>query len=249
MAAIGFMTIPEISDKMPDAIEYIFEYLLSNLNTMKRIMVVEDHPIVAATTSQIIRQYLPDAECREVNTFRRAVELIAQEEFDLVVMDLSVPGGNTVDMIARLRALHPQLRVLIFTGLDEALFALPFIKAGANGFLSKKSPESELRRAIDTVLFRNKIYVSDEVHDLTMHSYFKPGRKTADGLDALSQRELEIVRLFYARKGVSEIASILHLSTSTINTHRVRIFRKMDVENLIDLVMKYEMLINGEEGS
>lgn len=224
-------------------IGYIFEILNGlTYKKMKKVLVVEDHPIVSAATCQVITQYVPDVECTEVSTFWRALELVGLEEYDLVVMDLGVPGGNTIEMITRLRSIRPGIRILIFTGLDESLFALPFVKAGANGFVSKKVPESELRRAIDTVLFRNKIYVSDEVHDLTLSSYFKPHRKEGSGLETLSEREMEILRLFYARKGVSEIASILNLSTSTINTHRIRIFRKMDVENMIDLVLKYELL-------
>lgn len=221
---------------------------------MKKILIVEDHPIVATATHLAVRQYLPEAECTEAGSFWKAAEMVAAEEYDLVILDLGIPGGNSIQMIEKLRTRRPLIRILIFTGMEESVYALPFVKAGANGFLSKKASEAEFRRALDTILFRNKIYVSEEIHDLTLTSYFKPRKKGNEALDALSERELEILQLFHARKGLSEISTILNLSTSTVNTHRVRIFRKMGVENMIDLIMKYEVLLRAgnperEQGS
>ncbi|SDN09580.1 response regulator transcription factor [Siphonobacter aquaeclarae] len=214
---------------------------------MKRILIVEDHPIVATATTLAVSQYLPDAVCVDTNSFWKALELVETEPFDLVILDLGIPGGNSIQMIEKLRSRQPKVRILIFTGMEENVYALPFVKAGANGFLSKKASDAEFRRAIDTVLFRNKIYVSEDIHDLTLTSYFKPKKRGGEELEALSEREMEILQLLHARKGISEISTILNLSTSTVNTHRVRIFRKMGVDNLIDLVMKYEVLIQSRQ--
>lgn len=215
---------------------------------MKRILVVEDHPIMSAGTCQMVRNYLTDAVFTEVDTFWKALQAANTEEYDLVIMDVGIPGGNSVQMVEKFRTMHPHLRLLMFSGYDESIYALPYVKAGANGFISKKASESEFRLALETVLFRDRIYLSDDIRDLTLNTYIRPQASqslTSNALDQLSIREKEVLQLFYARKGVTEIAAQLNLSTSTVNTHRVRIFKKMGVDNIFDLIQKYEQLYEG----
>ncbi|MDQ6480560.1 response regulator transcription factor [Dyadobacter sp. LHD-138] len=216
---------------------------------MKRILIVEDHPIMSAGTCQMIRSFLTDAVFTEVDTFWKALHAANVEQFDLVIMDIGIPGGNSVQMVVKFRSVHPNLRLLMFSSFDERIYALPYVKAGATGFISKKASETEFRRAIETVLFRDRIYLSDDVRDLTLNTYIKPHAIqvfSPNVLESLSIREKEVLQLFYARKGVTEIAAHLNLSTSTVNTHRVRIFNKMGVDNIFDLIQKYEQLCHGE---
>lgn len=213
---------------------------------MKRILVVEDHPIMSAGTCQMIKNYLADAVFTEVDTFWKALQAASGGPYDLVVMDIAIPGGNSVQMVEKFRAMYPSTRLLMFSGYEESIYALPYVKAGANGFVSKKASESEFRVALETVLFRDRIYLSDDVRDITLNTYIKPQTPSTNSLDLLSIREREILQLFYSRKGVSEIAAVLNLSTSTVNTHRVRIFKKMGVDNMFDLVRKYEQLYDGQ---
>lgn len=212
---------------------------------MKRILVVEDHPIMSAGTSQMVRKFLTDAVVTEVDTFWKALQAAGSETYDLVIMDIGIPGGNSVQMVERFRSMFPTLRLLIFSGYEESIYALPYVKAGANGFISKKASESEFRQALETVLFRERVYLSDDVRDLTLNTYIRPQGQATNSFDSLSIREKEILQLFHSRKGVSEIAALLNLSTSTVNTHRVRIFKKMGVDNMYDLVIKYEQLYGG----
>lgn len=212
---------------------------------MKRILVVEDHPIMSAGTCQMIKNYLADAEFTEVDTFWKAIQAAGTQDFDIVIMDIAIPGGNSVQMVEKFRSVYPHVRLLMFSGYEESIYALPYVKAGANGFVSKKASEQEFRLAIETVLFRDRVYLSDDVRDLTLNTYIRPQSQPTSTLDTLSIREKEILQLFYSRKGVSEIAALLNLSTSTVNTHRVRIFKKMGVDNMFDLVRKYEQLYPG----
>lgn len=185
---------------------------------------------------------MADADCIEVDTFWKAVQAVKSEIFDLVIMDIAIPGGNSVQMVEKFRDVHPNVKLLMFSGYEESIYALPYVKAGANGFVSKKASESEFRFAVETVLFRNRVYLSDDVRDMTLNNYIKPQTTLINTVESLSIREKEILQLFYRRKRVSEIASLLNLSTSTVNTHRVRIFKKMGVDNMYDLVQKYEQL-------
>lgn len=210
---------------------------------MRRILIVEDHPIVAMATTLSIRRHLPDIDCFQADSFWNALELVKAKPFDLVILDLYIPGGNSIQMIERLRSLQSQVRILVFTGLEEDMYALSFIKAGANGFLSKKSSDPEFRLAIETVLFRNRIYISDKIHQETLALYFKPQKGENNAFSILSDREMEILQLLYARRRLSEICEILHLSPSRVSNHRMQIFRKMGVDNIVDLVKKYELLM------
>jgi DNA-binding NarL/FixJ family response regulator len=212
---------------------------------MKRVLIVEDHPIMSAGTCQMIRNFLVDAVFTQVDTFWKALQVAGTDDFDLVVMDIAIPGGNSVQMVDKFRAMHPHLRLLMFSGYEESIYALPYVKAGANGFVSKKASEVEFRLAVETVLFRDRVYLSDDVRDMTLNTYIKPQVPNMNSLGLLSIREREILQLFFFRKGVSEIAAVLNLSTSTVNTHRVRIFKKMGVDNMFDLVRKYEQLYEG----
>lgn len=209
---------------------------------MIQVLVIEDHPVMSIGTCHLIKKIINDAVFTQVESFWKALEVAGSIAFDLVLMDIAVPGGNSVRMVEKFRALFPCPRLLMFSAYDETIYALPYIKAGAHGFLSKKASEGELKLAVETVLFKNRIYLSDEVHDMALNSYIKPQSTRVVGLDSLSTREREIVQFFYSRMGVSEIAEALNLSTSTINTHRIRIFKKMGVDNLSDLMRIYEQL-------
>lgn len=209
---------------------------------MKRILVVEDHPIMSAGTCQMIKNYMANSECVEVDTFWKAVQMVRVENFDLVIMDIAIPGGNSVQMVEKFREIHPSMKLLMFSGYEESIYALPYVKAGANGFISKRASEPEFRTAVETVLIRNRVYLSDDIRDMTLNNYIKPQTILLNTVESLSIREKEVLQLFYRRKRVSEIASLLNLSTSTVNTHRVRIFKKMDVDNMYDLIQKYEQL-------
>jgi two-component system, NarL family, invasion response regulator UvrY len=209
---------------------------------MKNILVVEDHPVMSAGTSLMIRNCLPEAKIIEVDTFWKAIQVADTTQLDLVIMDIGIPGGDSVQMVEKFKIRWPNLRLLMFSAYEESVYALSFIQAGANGFLSKKATESEFRLAVETVLLQNRVYVSNEIRDLSLNMFMKNRTAPTNVLSTLSIREREIIQLFIARKGTSEVAAILNLSTSTVNTYKVRIFKKMGVDNLIDLVRKYELL-------
>ncbi len=210
---------------------------------MKRILIAEDHPIMSAGASQMLRKCIPDAEITEVTSFWKACQAAENLVFDLVIMDIGIPGGDSVQMVQTFRSRWPAARLLMFSGYAENVYALPFVRAGAHGFLSKKSSENEFRQAIETVLVHGKIYLSQTIKDLSLDIYIN-GSEAAGALPhtSLSIREKGIAQLFFERKGVTDISSILNLSTSTVNTHRVRLFKKLGVNNMIDFVRKYELL-------
>jgi DNA-binding NarL/FixJ family response regulator len=147
-----------------------------------------------------------------------------------------------VRMVENIKSRRESQKILIYTSFDEDLYALSFIKSGANGFLSKHALEADFKVAVETILFQDKTYLSEKIKEQSFRLFIKSGKPGDDTTDSLTLREREIMQLFLAGKGISEVAGLLNLHTSTVSTHRIRIFNKMGVDNMIDLARKFEML-------
>ena len=143
-------------------------------------------------------------------------------------------------MIKSLRAVQPGVPILVYTGRDEKLNAISYIKAGTNGFLSKNSCEEELVKAIETVL-EGKRYFSGELWQLIISNFSENNSPGANPMESLTKRELEITELLISGKWTKEIAETLDLKETTISTHKLRIFQKMKVSNVIELFKKIEL--------
>ncbi|KAA0993502.1 response regulator transcription factor [Dyadobacter aurulentus] len=209
---------------------------------MKHILIADDHPLMRGGTRQIVVGFIPDAKITEADSFKKAILAAEKESFHLVIMDIGMPGGNSVKMVETFKRRWPDTKILMLSGFEETLYALPFVKAGADGYISKDAPESEFRTALETVLFRSKLYLSESLKEESFRMFMQSGKSHEDTSEKLSLREREIVQLLLAGKGISEIASLLDIHTSTASTHRIRIFRKLGVDNVMDLARIYNIL-------
>ncbi|MGG7666954.1 response regulator [Dyadobacter sp. BHUBP1] len=209
---------------------------------MTKILLVEDHPVMRAGTRTILHSFLGNCQITEVDNFKRAINAIIEEEFSLVILDVSIPGGESVKMIENIKSRRSEQKVLVYTSWDENLYALEFIKAGANGYLTKDASEAELKVAVETIIFQNKMYLSQNVRDQGFNMFIKSGKTLESPQEQLSLREREVVNLFLTGKSVSEVSSLLSLHPSTVSTHRHRIFQKLGVNNMMDLAKKLGVL-------
>jgi two-component system invasion response regulator UvrY len=209
---------------------------------MIRILVADDHPLMRAGTSRALDSFIAEVSIVEVNNFKKAIHAVETTVFDLVILDIAMPGGNSVKMIEAFKNKRPELPVLVFSCYDEKLYALSFLKAGAQGYISKDASESEFKKAVEGIIFHKKVYISEDLREESFRSFMRTGRKGNDPIETLSVREREIAQMFISGMGVSEIAAVLDLHTSTVSTHRIRILRKMGVANVIDLAKKLAIL-------
>ncbi len=201
---------------------------------MKRILIAEDHSIVMIGTKQLLKNLLPDAEISGVDNFKKAVQALGKQPFDLIIMDINIPGGNNVNMIHTIRAKQADIRILVFSSYDEQLYALPFLKAGADGYLSKDASEDDFKRAIESIFLNNK-YLSDTMKQESINLLINPKRSSNSSVYSLSVREREITQLLLEGHGTAEIAGILNLHLSTVSTYKSRIFDKLGVTNVMEL--------------
>ncbi|GAB3915543.1 response regulator transcription factor [Larkinella terrae] len=212
------------------------------------ILVVDDHAIIRVGLEYYIGKILPEVKVIPCETFPAALEALTKYEVNVVVLDIVMPGAGNTQMVSRIRKIRPDARILIYSGLEENLYALPYIKAGADGFLSKNDPYTEFGVAIKTVLDRGK-YISRKIQQLMLFKFSDQGSSSMENpLQTLSRIEQEVLKLLIEGKRMKDIAAMLNLKQTTISTHKKNIFDKFGVTNVSELIsnlqdFKYLLLI------
>jgi two-component system invasion response regulator UvrY len=200
---------------------------------MIRVLITDDHPIVRRGLRQIVASEA-DMDVTEAGNGAEALQLIDTGEFNLVLLDLSMPGISGLEVLNRIRTQHPQLPVLVLSAHPETEFAVRIIKAGASGYLNKHLAPEELVTAIRRVMGGRK-YIGPAVAELLADSLGKGGDEAHA---ALSDREFQVMLLIAAGKTVTEIAEEIVLSVKTVSTYRARILEKMNLKNNAEM-MRY----------
>ena len=199
---------------------------------MIRVLLADDHTLVREGLRQLLAATVDIRVAGEAANGDEALALVKVSDFDLVVLDLSMPGLSGIDLIKRLRIEKPGLRILVLSMHGEQQYAARALKAGASGYLTKDSASEQLVAAVRKVA-GGGVQISEAAAAQLVGA--------AQGGDAaphtlLSDREFEIFRLLVAGKGLSEIAAKLHLSVKTVSTHKTRLLHKMGMESTVDLV-------------
>ncbi|WP_254561374.1 response regulator [Dyadobacter diqingensis] len=207
---------------------------------MKRILIVEDHAIVRMGIDFLITDMFQQVDVQQAASFTLALTLLQKNKFDLIILDINIPGGEHSRMINSIRAIQDNARILVFSGSEEEIYALHYLHAGANGFLSKGSSEDEYKVAINAVINDGK-YISSKVQQLMVQNILDNKYVSSNPLEDLSKRELEVMHLLVQGKWTKEIATILDLKETTISTYKSRIFEKLDVTNVIEMFKKLEL--------
>src|SRR5881409_1782966 len=196
---------------------------------VKRIVIVDDHPLFRKGLEQLIHSDSAFAVCGEANNASEAMDVIRKLNPDLAIVDLSLPGANGIELIKNIRAEFQKLPVLILSMHDESLYALRALRAGAQGYVMKQEALENVVNAIREVL-AGRPYLSHEM-SAKLITNFASGTNQADPTDKLSDRELEILELFGKGRDVHEIARALHISAKTVETHRAHIKEKLNLKN------------------
>jgi two-component system invasion response regulator UvrY len=198
---------------------------------MIRIFIADDHPVVRQGVRQIVASHDDLVVAGEATTGRETVERLPQLTCDVVLLDLSLPDIDGLDLLKELRRARPQMPVLVLTMHSEAQFAVRALKAGAAGYVTKESAPSELVTAIRKVVVGGH-YVTAGLAERLAANISGGG---AMPHESLTDREYQVFRLMAAGKSSRQIASALSLSIKTVSTHRARIFEKMQMTSAAQL--------------
>ncbi len=202
------------------------------LSPMIRILIADDHAIVRAGLRQFIASEIDMEVAGEAATGTETVELARKADFDVVLLDISMPEGSGVDTLKQLKQIKPELPVLILSTFSEDQYAVNLLRAGASGYLSKESASAQLIGAIRTVLQGRK-YVSPALAEILANDIGGTGDTPPH--EQLSEREFQVFCKLAAGVPVSKIADELFLSVKTISTYRARILEKMSMKSNADL--------------
>jgi DNA-binding NarL/FixJ family response regulator len=199
---------------------------------MIRVFIADDHGIVRKGMKQILSR-TPDIEVAgEASTGQEALEKIWANNFDVVILDISLPGRNGLEILKQIKSQQPKLPVLILSMYPEDQYAVRVLKAGAAGYLTKESDKSELIEAIRRIA-QGKKYITPELAE-RLADELKPGADKAPH-DKLSDREYHLLCLIAKGKNTKEIAAELSLSIKTIGTHRASLLDKMEMKSNAEL--------------
>ena len=198
-----------------------------------RVLIVDDHAVVRRGLQQILSDEYDDVVFGEAANANEALELVGRDSWDVIILDISMPGRSGLDVLKEIKREQPAVPVLVLSIHPEDQFATRVLKAGASGYMTKESAPDDLVIAIDRVRAGRK-YVSDSLAELLAEDLEHDG-VLEEPHKRLSDREFEVMLLIASGKTVSEIADELALSVKTISTYRSRILDKVNMKNNAEL--------------
>jgi len=195
---------------------------------MIRVLVADDHPLLRSGLKQVLAQEPDLALAGEAEDSEQVLQRVKDESWDVVILDITMPGRGGLDVLREIRRFRPTLPVLVLSMHAEDQFAVRAIKAGASGYLSKINGTAEVVRAIRKVLTGKK-YVSPSLAETLANSLDSDNDRPPH--EILSDREFQVFCKIASGKTVSQIAAEISLSVKTISTYRSRVLEKMNMRN------------------
>ena len=204
---------------------------------MVRVVIADDHTIVREGLKQLLLAAGSFEIAGEARDGFEVLKIAREKEFDVLLLDLSMPGKSGMDLIKQVKSERPRLRVLVLSMHQEHQYAVRAIKAGASGYLTKDSASTQLVSAIEKVASGGAFISAEVAEQLALGAM---PQTEGPPHASLSDREYQVFRMLVSGKAVSEIANELNLSVKTVSTHKARLMEKMGIENQAELV-RYAM--------
>jgi DNA-binding NarL/FixJ family response regulator len=197
-----------------------------------KILIADDHAVLREGLKQILAEEYPAAEFRETGTTQETLDCLQQGEWDVLLLDVFLPGRSGLEVLQETRTVHPNLPVLVLSSAPEEQLAIRVLRAGASGYLNKQTAPERLVEAVRKVLAGGR-YLSTTIADRLATELTRAGQLPHE---TLSDREFQVMHMVVAGKSLKEIANELSLSVKTISTFHTRIWEKVGVKNDVELV-------------
>ncbi|MDD5285816.1 MAG: response regulator transcription factor [Desulfuromonadaceae bacterium] len=202
---------------------------------MKKILIVDDHTIVRQGITRLLRELLePPPDFDEASSGPQAIDMVSNHDYSLVLLDISLPGRDGLDVLRQLRQINPKIPVIILSMHPDEQYAVRAFQAGAAGYVTKGCASDELQGAIEKVL-RGGRYVNAFQAELLAEAVGEE-QENAPLHKLLSDREYQFVSMMVSGMTMTEIARELSLSTKTISTYRTRVLEKLHLRTNADII-------------
>jgi two-component system invasion response regulator UvrY len=198
-----------------------------------KILIVDDHDVIHHGLNRILSDAFENAVFGDAHNFQEADALIVRERWNVVILDIDLPGRGGFETLKHIKTLHPELPVLMFSLHGEEVFAVRALRSGASGYVPKHGEMSQLVEAIRKVT-RGGRYVSATLAEILANDLGQ-GTLTVPH-DILSDREMEVMRMIVSGETTGSIADVLALSVKTVSTYRTRILDKLHLKTTVDLL-------------
>jgi len=195
---------------------------------MHKILIVDDHPLVRTGLCQILKDSITMSLLDELSDGRDVLPRLLQQSYDVIILDISLPGRDGLEVLKDLHSHYPDIPVLILSIQSESQYALRALKLGASGCMNKASAPEELVTAVREVL-KGSRYISPKVSQLLLEEY--QGDHSQLPHKQLSEREYQVMMMLVGGLTSSEISQRLNLSIKTVSTYRARLLQKMNLKN------------------
>ena len=200
---------------------------------MLRVVIADDHPVVFKGLKEILSEGFDKVLLDETTTGYELMNHVQNNQYDVVLLDISLPDINGLEVLKEIKKKKPKLPVLIISMYPEEQYALRAMKAGAQGYLTKRSASDELVLAVRKIL-SGKRYISPAFAEKMLYDFESNTEKLPH--ERLSDRELQVLCMIGGGKAVNQIAEELHVSANTVRTYRTRILEKIGVKGTSELI-------------
>lgn len=204
-----------------------------------QILIVDDHDVIRQSLGMIVRSEFPQAECTKADSAEACTELLKERSYDLLILDLNLPGTDGLTLTEWVKVQYPMQRILIFSMNPTNIYAKKLFELGVMGYLNKQADVSEIVKALRTILVSNQQYVDEEFRSQLVGSLSQ--QVMTNPFEKLSKRELSIAQLLAHGNSFEEIANKLNIEASTIRTYKARLFQKLDVTTLHEFLAKAKL--------
>lgn len=197
-----------------------------------KVLIADDHPMIHRGLSYLIKDNFHGVEIDTVFDGDDMLSSLGKLQYDILVLDINMPGFS-FQSFEKLVADHPSLKVVVYSQSPEKQFALRYMKGGALAFVEKTKPDEVMVSALKSIIAGHKYYSPEVMDHLTEQLQ---GKRTENPFQKLSNREFDVANLLLKGMSFNEISNMLHISPSTVSTYKLRIFDKLNIDNLVDFV-------------
>jgi DNA-binding NarL/FixJ family response regulator len=197
-----------------------------------KVLIADDHSVVREGLKHIMEGHYGAVTFGDARDGPEALERIWKEPWDLVLLDIHMPGRNGLDVLREIRKEHPRLPILILSGSSEEEYGMRALRDGASGYIGKEAPETEFLHAVSEVM-AGRTFLTSTVAQRLAKELARPSDKPVH--EKLSDREYQVMKMLATGKTVKEVAAELSLSVKTVSTYRTRILEKLGLTSNVDI--------------